>query len=192
MMRNTLLVDLSTFMAVLCVLLLGQGGGVRTGTGEADQDGAGIDEDVTVQCGRRWSTEDVYKNPYFVSCDDGKHDYTCDARACHMEEKGDPDLNPVGKGLFLDKCAKIDQDGKVVSRASYRIFPRTYQVDGAGDIIAHGFAPTNQLPDDVSRFKCPRDAKINSRRVVSGLISSGITWLRSFSYLRTVTTQYHK
>ncbi|OAV96956.1 hypothetical protein PTTG_26199 [Puccinia triticina 1-1 BBBD Race 1] len=81
-----------------------------------------------VECTRRWSTVDSFKNQYLVACDD-ENSNTCDARTCHMGgSTGTADSNRVSMELFFDQCAKIDRDGKELTGPDYRIFPRAYEV----------------------------------------------------------------
>ncbi|PLW10198.1 hypothetical protein PCANC_08086 [Puccinia coronata f. sp. avenae] len=120
----------------------------------------------SIECNRRWSTEDYYKNPDYVSCDD-ENENVCNARYCHMGGPvGDPDINPVNKGLFLVKCAKIDHKGNVLTPHKYRIFPRTYAVSTQGYILTHGFAPFEKVYQ-MTMFNCTwnQAANLNTHRV---------------------------
>ncbi|POW02831.1 hypothetical protein PSHT_04594 [Puccinia striiformis] len=139
-----------------------------------------------VECHRRWSTEDPYKDEDSVTCEGDKVN-VCNARTCHMggptgtadthPETGpplnltpitDPNLYltclgcfPVGKDLFFDKCAKIDNQGKELTDAIYQIFPRTYKFSNRSNIIiARGFAPSEATYQPAT-FKCTFDRATN-------------------------------
>ncbi|EFP92896.2 hypothetical protein PGTUg99_025008 [Puccinia graminis f. sp. tritici] len=121
-----------------------------------------------VECGTSWSTIDTYKNPLYVSCGDEKGINTCDDTTCHMGgPKGNADSNPMNHELFFDQCAKIDHQGKELTKPIYRIFPRTYKVSERDNImVAYGFAPSESSYAP-SFFKCRYDqaSGLNVRRV---------------------------
>lgn len=90
-------------------------------------------ERVPTECRKRWSTREDFGNQYYgnqydVVCVgvEGKSS-VCDARTCHMGGKaGNPIDNPYNKQLFFDKCAKINHEGKEISKPIFRIFPRSF------------------------------------------------------------------
>ncbi|KAH9472663.1 hypothetical protein MJO28_001467 [Puccinia striiformis f. sp. tritici] len=114
-----------------------------------------------VECHRRWSTEDPYKDEDSVTCEGDKVN-VCNARTCHMGgPTGTADTHPVGKDLFFDKCAKIDNQGKELTDAIYQIFPRTYKFSNRSNIIiARGFAPSEATYQPAT-FKCTFDRATN-------------------------------
>ncbi|OAV93415.1 hypothetical protein PTTG_27340 [Puccinia triticina 1-1 BBBD Race 1] len=120
-----------------------------------------------VECTQRWSTLDDYKDQYAVSCDNHNSN-TCDDRTCHMGgPSGTVDANPIGMQLFLDQCAKSDDQGKKLSDRNYRIFSRAYQINhSTKSILAFGFAQNDKTSKD-RFFNCTLDqaAGINTRRV---------------------------
>ncbi|KAA1098327.1 hypothetical protein PGT21_033546 [Puccinia graminis f. sp. tritici] len=71
----------------------------------------------------------------------------------------------VNHELFFDQCAKIDHQGKELTKPIYRIFPRTYKVSERDNIMAYGFAPSESSYAP-SFFKCRYDqaSGLNVRR----------------------------
>ncbi|KAI9620577.1 hypothetical protein KEM48_008114 [Puccinia striiformis f. sp. tritici PST-130] len=93
-----------------------------------------------VECHRRWSTEDPYKDEDSVTCEGDKVN-VCNARTCHMGgPTGTADTHPVGKDLFFDKTYKFSNRSNI--------------------IIARGFAPSEATYQPAT-FKCTFDRATN-------------------------------